>query len=664
MNKKCFVIIASISLLFLAFAGCHSRSSSSRYEASSNLSESEIVTLQGQYTKQAALQSSRWLARDFSPEKELLKSIRDSLANQKNIETIPELNIGFNPSLSYVCVTIFERGNRPIRWISKRKTLLKTLNRITFKLRGNRSFEQFNVADANRCRIMLEVVTGEQPLDINKFASSQLGENRYEPGITGFKLKYNNKTYYYMPTDAVVYSHLTVKHALNHISKKVGVAKKTNKISERLRLVKSLPAKWSTMAGVAFVTFGEDIIPLFRGYPGSIEFSKQMVFDTAKESVDWIWRNMDSEGKFLYYYDGVKDTVIDHAHPTRTLENNYYNSLRHNGGVIALLKMYELSNDRKYLVAAEKALDFLILQLRSHQYRNKKAYYVYFNSKGKLGGSGTALAAFMRYYEATGESKYNKYIYGLAWHLLSRVDEDGEMIGYYIHPSYNDAHPILEPSAQEKKELFSFYYPGEALLGLALFEQQMQLSDIEREEVRHRAMKALDFLVNIRPRKYADMFKSLPSDGWLMQAIEQWSYDRQFQKKEYLNFVFNDARQMISHMYTRANSPYYDYPGTFYYNYGDHAYPDGARGEGLIASYYLAKRMGEDRLADYLLDGCKMVAGSLLRTYNSQESTFMHRFPEKSIGSFRFKFTRQWVRVDSVQHTACFYLRLFPELEE
>jgi hypothetical protein len=48
--------------------------------------------------------------------------------------------------------------------------------------------------------------------------------------------------------------------------------------------------------------------------------------------------------------------------------------------------------------------------------------------------------------------------------------------------------------------------------------------------------------------------------------------------------------------------------------------------------------------------------------YNSEQSTYMHKAPEKSIGSFRFKLTRHWVRVDSVQHAACFYLRLYSAL--
>ena len=36
----------------------------------------------------------------------------------------------------------------------------------------------------------------------------------------------------------------------------------------------------------------------------------------------------------------------------------------------------------------------------------------------------------------------------------------------------------------------------------------------------------------------------------------------------------------------------------------------------------------------------------------------------KALNSFRFKLTRQWVRVDSVQHASCFFARLIPIIEE
>ena len=57
-------------------------------------------------------------------------------------------------------------------------------------------------------------------------------------------------------------------------------------------------------------------------------------------------------------------------------------------------------------------------------------------------------------------------------HILSRVHESGEMIGYYIHPRYYEGTPLTEPDEKELCELFSFYYPGEALLGLAMYDAQ------------------------------------------------------------------------------------------------------------------------------------------------------------------------------------------------
>lgn len=605
-----------------------------------------------------------WLKKDFAGEQKLLLLIRNSLANNRPLNKLPELNIDMSAPFAWAAVTLFERGNVPIRWIAKRNTPVETINRITEKLREHGRFGDFSISDANKCRIMLEVLTGESSLDIEHLNTTRFDSNRFEPGITGFKLRYNGGTYYYMPTDAVVKSHLSIKQALNNISKKIGVAKQTDSISERIRIMKRLPIQWSIIKSVAFVTYGDRTIPLYRGYPVPVEFSKDRMAQMVSRSVNWLYSNMSGDGRFLYYYDGVADSIIDHAHPNRTEQNNYYNILRHCGGVIALLRAYELTADDKYIPAAQKALNFLLKNVREHSYKNRKAYYVFYNKKAKLGGTGVALIALLQYRQITGDTKFDDYIFGMADHLLSRITDDGEMLGYYIHPQYNDGKPIISPTPKQKRLLFSFYYPGEALMALAMFERQMNLTDRLREEVTAASKRALDFLVKIRPVKYADMFRPLPSDSWLMQAIEQWASNEEFQKKEYLDFVFNDAREMISHTYNEQNSPYYDYPGMFYYNYGDHAYPDGSRAEGLIAAYYLAERMGESKLAAYILENCKTVAESLMYTYNSPESTYMHRYPEKSIGSFRFKLTRQWMRVDTVQHAACFYARLLFALYE
>jgi len=610
----------------------------------------------------AVREFTAWLGRNFSPERKILDAIRTRLSGGPEIETLPASNIPFDSNYSYVCVTLFQPPNQPLRFISIKDSFVDTVRHVANMLSERNRFAQFDVADPDKCRIMLEVITELKPIDINELSENSIDANRFEPGITGLGLDYEQGSYFYMPADAVVYSHMSIRQTMNYIAKKMGLGKLTNSISERIELLMEMPINWFRIRSVAFITYGREVLPLYRGYPVPVEYSSDRIYNTARSSIDWVLRNMAEDGKFLYYYEGTEDTVIDHMHPNRSLEDNYYNMLRHNGGIIALVRMYEFEKDKKYLVTAEKALQFIVGQIRQHDYQGRKAFYVFYNKKAKLGGTGTALAAFLNYRRVSDDQKYDLIIHGLARHILSRIDEDGEMIGYYIHPQYNGGQPIIAPSDEEKKGLFSFYYPGEALLGLALYDKLMHLSSEDRQRVQTDSKRALDFLVETRPVKYAQMFKPLPSDGWLMQAIEAWAESEDFRKPEYIDFVFNDANAMITHMYTDTDALYYDYPGAMYYQYGDHAYPDAARGEGLIAAYYLAQNLGRYDLAEYYLENCNRLAKSVMYLYNSEQSTYMHIIPAKSVGSFRFKLTRHWVRVDSVQHVACFYLRLYPAL--
>jgi hypothetical protein len=144
-----------------------------------------------------------------------------------------------------------------------------------------------------------------------------------------------------------------------------------------------------------------------------------------------------------------------------------------------------------------------------------------------------------------------------------------------------------------------------------------------------------------------------------MQAIEEWASDPNFRNEEYINFVFNDAKEMINRTYKRDDSPYIDFEGGMYYNYGDHYYPDGARCEGLIAAYYLAKKLGKKELAEELLNACKLAAYCQYQLYINEKVNYGHPNPQKSLNAIKFKATRQWVRVDSIQHVACFFIRLF-----
>jgi len=594
---------------------------------------------------------------------DLLNKVRHSLLAGEDIKIDTSLQIPYDRRYSQVYITLFQKGIKPIRWGTKQGTFEKTLRRIIYKLTTHARYIRFDVRDSHKCRILFEIVTKEYPCSIRNLTSMKMNSpNRFEPGLKGLKWKYQNITRYFMPTDGYTKSIMSVNQLLNYLSKQCGIAKKTNKINERAYFMRREPIEYMFIESKAYITYKDETIELHRGYPvEDLKFSKEILYEKTMKSIDWLAKNMHDDGSFLYFYDPYKDTVIDDIHPNM-VDPLYNNILRHSGGTISLIRGYELSGNPYYLKKAQESIAFLLSTFQTHTYKNAYACYPYFNHKSKLGGAGIGLVAMMQFYMQTNDECYRKKLDGLVRHILSRVDDDGEMIGYYIHPGFNDGKPLVDPDDEIKKELFSFYYPGEALLGLALYYRYIKnIDETLKDDIEVKAEKALDFLVDVRPVKYDYMFESLPADAWLMQAIEAWVKVDGFKKQSYIDFVFNDTQQLFEHMYLDANTKYNnkDYIGGFYYQYGDHVYHDASRCEGVVSAYYLARYLGDVHKVNWIMKHMLLSAKGLMKTCHTPKSTYAYINPEKAIDSFRFKLTRAWVRVDSVQHTACFFSRLY-----
>lgn len=600
---------------------------------------------------------------DFSAVNKVLQRVRKSLITGENL-SITNLDlsdiINFNRVETLVYITLFQSGQKFIRYGSKRQDFQSTLNRDVEMLRKNKKFSDFDVSDEVKCRIMLEYVIDRHPVSPAKLNSVHFDNSRFEIGINGLELRKDGISYYYMPTDAITLSHMGLRSVLETLVRKTPIAKLSNSRSKRLEILsQSKDYEYYLFRSRAFITYKNDCIPLYRGNVRYTEFSYDVLYNQVIKSADWLLANMYDDGRFLYYYDCCDDTYKDHEHPTRPENNLYYNDLRHCGGIIALIRAYELTSDEKYIKAAKKAVDWSISISKSHDTQWGKAYYAFYNRKAKLGGTGVLLVAMMQYRSFTGDKSYDEYIKGYTRHVMSRVYKNGEILGYYIHPQFQNGQPLINMTDEERKETFSFYYPGEALLGLALFANNFLDDEDLAKEVRKIGKKALDWIVDERPHIYADLFTALPSDAWLMQAIEEWCKDKDFQKQNYINFVFTDAATMVDKTYRHDDSPYIDYEGGYYYEYGDHYFPDGARSEGLIAAYYLAKYLNMNNLAEKLLNACKRVAMCQFHLFNDEINNYSHKNPERSLNSIRFKATRQWVRVDSIQHVSCFFARLY-----
>jgi len=110
----------------------------------------------------------------------LIQQIRKHLLSEKEIFLPKNLNIPYNKSISIIYITLFQEGNKSIRWGSKRENLPQTIKRIIYKLKTNPYFNTFNVEDINKCQILFEIVIKEYPCNIKNLTTMKMNSsNRF-----------------------------------------------------------------------------------------------------------------------------------------------------------------------------------------------------------------------------------------------------------------------------------------------------------------------------------------------------------------------------------------------------------------------------------------------------------------------------------------------------
>jgi len=526
-------------------------------------------------------------------------------------------------------------------------------------------FEDFKLAERERCRMQIDFIADEPAaIEFDSLSESTLGANRFEFGIDGLRIVGPEQRRYILPGDAFVSSIL----GLGQLRRRVERLFPDTPIDE---------LEFYRFRSVSYIGTADGWIRLYRGYPAVTPATKEAIYAAAKAGVNWIVNNRHSDGRFVYYYDGATDSHRDHEHPNRDPETNpYYNLLRHCGGVITILLAHGLRQSEEMPCtnggpnrdacdsfgsvsreAIESGIDFFIQQLVPYTAPNgKPAAYAYYNRKGKLGGSGIGLYMLALYQRLFRSARYAEHARLLANHLVNEILDSGEFKYYHV---YLDR----KVTEVENRSLFSFYYPGEAVIGLADYCQHVCESETERDALYGRIHEALQFLFVDRPRIYREHYTSLPADSWLMMGIHDlWDTPR-FRRESYSRPVFQDADQMVDHMYTPRRAPYPDYAGSFFYEFGDHPYPDGARAEGLLAAYLLARKVGDQQRIARYYEALRLVSWATLRLCNTRESVYSVPNPDRTIGGIRFKLTRQWFRVDTIQHVASFYLKFLPYLQ-
>ncbi|MBL8889930.1 MAG: hypothetical protein JNL67_08110 [Planctomycetaceae bacterium] len=553
------------------------------------------------------------------------------------VSSFPQQYFGF-------VLKVYQPGHSSFKAVSTRDDGWGDIHNVVTRSAKHPRLAKFTLADPAKARLQLDFISHEPlPVKVRQLSQTSTDETRFEMGVDGIMASDGKKTVYFLPGDAYIESLLTIDQLLAVVERSFPSPRQSVIHLSRFR-------------SQSYISYEDRWLRLFRGHPIQPPFRSDQLRSTALAGSDFLVRTQLPDGRFRYYYDAASDSYKDHQHPDRDVVNNpYYNDLRHSGGALLLLLDFMETGDRSRLTAVKKAHEYLSQHLvRYETNAGNPAAYVYYNRKGKLGGSGIYLYVLSEYRRLSGDNSFAEIERLLVTHLLSEIQDDGEFIYYHV---YLDKRVDRE----RNRELFSFFYPGEALCGLVAYYKN-SASPAEKVVMQTKIKSALRFLIEERPQLYPDQFAELPSDSWLMMAINDLWDVPELRWDGARDFVFEDAEQMVSHMYHETDALYFDYCGSFYYEYGDFPFADGARAEGLLAGYQLAVKVGDSARSERFLSALKKLAWATLHLANTPESVYAVPNPEMSLGGIRFKHTRQWFRVDTIQHVAGFYLKFLPDL--
>lgn len=484
------------------------------------------------------------------------------------------------------------------------------------------------------------VLDPPRAMDFFAVGGTQTGERHFEIGLDGLMFRDQaGKLQIFPPGDGYVRSVMTISQLRSYLSGVHG--------DETLRR-----ASFERFRSESFVSSNGTWCRLHRGHPLVGKLTREKVEQAVVLAIEHIQRTQDEQGRFLYYYDSARDSRWDHEHPKRHPERNpFYNILRHGGGGLTCAYFEKYMRCGTTFENMRRAIEFLLAHARVQDYGGKEGAFIYHEKKAKLGGSGIALYLLAEYQLLTGDERYRSWADKIAWHLVNQITASGEFIYYNIY--------LDQPVSEEGNgKYFSFYYPGEAVCGLAKY---LHLADADgRSNIFAKLRKALEFLISVRPGVRADQYTVVPSDSWLMMGImELWDFP-EMRDPLYADFVFSDASQMIDHLYKVTDAPCPDYAGAFHYDFGDFPYADGARCEGLLGAYELALKMGDTEKARLLWQAMRLAAWALMHLVNTEDSIYFAKNPHLALGGIRFKYTRQWFRIDTIQHVASFFAKMLP----
>jgi AMMECR1 domain-containing protein len=496
---------------------------------------------------------------------------------------------------------------------------------------------ELNQSSSRRARIKLDVLAGEPEL-LNKPTddSGDTAEELIDPGFDGIEIDTGKAKFYLMPSD-LIYDSIVASNSASQDSAD---------LLDRTMTAAGLPKDaWQSAATKLYrfqtASFIEDsdhsrALPLVCGFVPDPDITPARLIAAARSGGDYLVRIQKASGQYEYLYDALLDGF----------PGDHYNIIRHAGTAVSLFDLYRATKDRRYLLSAVHAVDYLKTRFQpapaslepgpgpaeadsasptkksSSSGPGAPAIYVLdYDGKSRLGANGLALLALtreMRLAPRHGDASAAK---GLAKAIIAMQRPDGSLDMYYR-------------AGDDDEEGYSLYYPGEAMLGLI---EVYRLSPDPKLLVA--VTRGADYLISSQRH-----LASLPPDAWFEQTLEVLHGINGSRK--YSDHAIDLALSMIKEQYTSAAPAGFEgaiSPGI------PRSTPAGSRAEGNLAAYRLARSLGDER-APQILSAIKSSAAFQISQQFNAENSFFLPDPTRAAGGFHESIVSMRVRIDYVQH--------------
>ncbi|MBN9419579.1 hypothetical protein ABS71_17985 [bacterium SCN 62-11] len=363
-------------------------------------------------------------------------------------------------------------------------------------------------------------------------------------------------------------------------------------------------------------------VPLFRGHrffaPGDL--SSALLLERATQAGDFLVRQLDPGGRFLYIYQ-----------PTVDQPEDSYNLLRHAGCCYALAQLSRAAGQPRFAQASARGLGYLLQQCRPTANRLDLV------EKGsvKLGGNALAVIAILEYQEVTGDRRWRGQALALGRSLLKAQSPNG---AFPVHK--------VDFASGDGLDFTSGYYPGEAILALTYLSRQDPKGPWLAA-----ARRAATYLIEVRDKKVPD--DKLPHDHWLLIALSE--LQKVTPSPLYVRHMGRICKAICRAQLRGSQEP--DWNGGFYTP--PRLGPTSIRCEGLAAAREWLPQEQQTQVARALTAGVLFQVQAQLQP----ESCVYFPKPERALGAVPRSLTNFELRIDYSQHFISAMLgarRLFP----